>query len=160
MNFDNIIDYSKKVNENQVVKNDLLFSSKEFNCFNSDKCDLLYVHQTSKVSMIFGVRDNKLIAPFSAPFSFIRYGSNDLKLRHLDDFYQTLISDVNLEPRIDTVSITLPPYFYDQSMITKNSIALFNAGFEIAYRDINSHIDIRSHCFNTLGSSSKKGYKS
>ncbi|HDY8179549.1 TPA: peptidoglycan bridge formation glycyltransferase FemA/FemB family protein [Vibrio vulnificus] len=155
----NIETYLKSVNENQLKNNDLLFSSFSFNSFNVDKVDYLYAHKTSKISMIFGVRGDKLSAPFTAPFGFIRYGSQDLKLKQVEEFYNALVEEINESPDISSASITLPAFFYNSSMITKNSLALSKAGFKLAYRDINSHIEINDHSISSLGSSTKKSIR-
>ncbi|WP_261857308.1 hypothetical protein [Photobacterium sanguinicancri] len=157
---DNINSYKKIVNENQLKDNDFLFSSLAFNEFNSTKCKYLFAHSTSKISMIFGVSETTMSAPFSAPFSFIRYGSKDLKIKQIRNFYTDLINDVNKNEEIEKISITLPPYFYGNSIITKNSISLSDAGFSLLHRDINSHIDVHNHNMEELGSSAKKAIRS
>ncbi|MEL0609340.1 hypothetical protein [Vibrio echinoideorum] len=151
----NLDKYTKEVNQKQLASNDILYSSLIFNNFNSNKVEELVAVYDKKISLLLGLQGNTLSAPFSAPFSFIRFASQDLKYDQLDSFVKTLISaslGLNLK-------ITLPPYVYNESLISKLSIALGNNGFNLKYRDINSHIDVSEFSFDKLASSAKKAIR-
>jgi hypothetical protein len=152
-------EYAKLANESQLLKNDLVYSSSLFSSFNADKCEYLGVFYTPKISLITGVRNKEVLVPFSAPFGFIRYASTDLKYSTIEDFYRKTIEWYESDSRLDRRKITLPPYFYDQSMIRKNSLALANAGFELCYRDINSHIEVAEFEVGELPASARNKIK-
>lgn len=155
---DNVFEYKKISNEKQLKNNDLIFSSLSFNEHNRDKCDFIYVHYDKKISMIFGVSEFKIRAPFSAPFGFIRYASDFLKYSHVLSFFSSLIDKVRLND-VKEIKITLPPFFYNESIISKVSIALNELGFILKYRDLNSHIDLKKHNIDLLPSSTKKAIR-
>ena len=157
---DNELFSLKEINEKQVIKSEILYSSRRFNFFNSSKCDYIYTHFDSKLSMFFGVKDNKLVAPFSSPFSFPRYVSDFIKYRHVYEFFDSLKNEVENSDNIDEVKITLPPTLYNDSMISKISHSLESLGFELAYRDLNSHINLNENEVDRLPSKTKKGVRS
>lgn len=159
MIYKNKQDVIKYINESQLKNNDLVFSSMKFNQFNEGKCDGLYIHVHKKLSLIFGIKGCVLSAPFSAPFSFVRYASDYVKYSQVLDFFVSLIEVVDGDDNISEVKITLPPYIYNQSMLTKVSLALGNSGFNIAYRDINSHFDLKNFCIDKLPSVTKKAIR-
>lgn len=148
----------KNINEKQIQDYDYLYSSRKFCEFNKDKCDYIYTHFDSKMSMIFGVKGNDLVAPFSAPFSFIRYASEYIKYSHIYNFFNSLKDDVN-NSDIKKIKITLPPTFYNDSIIAKISHSLSYLGFKLEHRDINSHIDLNKIDISTLPSTTKKAIR-
>lgn len=148
----------KEINEKQVLNSELLYSSRRFNFFNCSKCDYIYTHFDSKLSMFFGVKGNKLIAPFSAPFSFPRYASEFIKYNHVNDFFKSLKENVDVS-KIEQVKITLPPTFYNETMVSKISHSLGTIGFELAFRDLNSHVVLNSKERENLPSTTKKAIR-
>jgi hypothetical protein len=155
----NLNEYKKVVNENQLSKNDLLFSSLSFNELNQDKCEFIYVHYNKKMAMIFGMRDSQLIAPFSAPFAYPRYASDHIKYSHVLSFYSELISKFKDKKEVKEIKISLPPSFYNNSLISKLSLGLQCLNFKSLYRDINSHIDLKKFDIDLLPSSTKNSIK-
>jgi hypothetical protein len=158
MIIENELDSIKEINERQVLNSELLYSSRRFNFFNRNKCDYIYTHFDSKLSMFFGVKGNKLIAPFSAPFSYPRYASEFVKYNHVYDFFQSLKENIDISD-IEQVKITLPPTFYNETMVSKISHSLGSVGFDLAYRDLNSHVVLRSVDKGSLPSSTKKAIR-
>jgi hypothetical protein len=150
---------NKNINENQIIKNDFLFSSKKFNYFNKDKCDYIYTHITNKMCMYFGVKGVSLVAPFSAPFSFPRYASEHLKYLHIYNFFLDLKKKVDYSSNIEEIKITLPPFIYNESLISKISHCLDSLGFDLLYRDLNSHINLNFFIYDDLPSSTKKAVR-
>ncbi|GHX40398.1 hypothetical protein VCSRO108_2545 [Vibrio cholerae] len=148
----------REINEKQVISSELLYSSRRFNFFNRNKCDYIYTHFDSKLSMFFGVKGNKLIAPFSAPFSFPRYATDFLKYSHVYDFFKSLKEKVDAST-IEEVRITIPPTFYNENIVSKISHSLEALGYVLAFRDLNSHIALNSHDREVLPSSTKKSIR-
>jgi hypothetical protein len=148
----------KEINEKQVLNSELLYSSRRFNFFNRSKCDYIYTHFDSKLSMFFGVKGNKLIAPFSAPFSFPRYATEFVKYNHVYDFFKSLKEKVDVS-EIEQVKITIPPTFYNETMVSKISHSLGALGYELVFRDLNSHIILNSESRQNLPSSTKKSVR-
>lgn len=158
MIFDNSQVARSAINETQNSPNDLVFSSSRFNYFNKDKCEFIYTHYDNKMSMIFGVRNSCLLAPFSAPFSFIRYGSKYIKYSHVHDFFKSLKENF-FASNLDSLKISLPPYFYDESLISKISHCFNDLGFQLSYRDVNSHINLDAIKLDLMPSVTKKAIR-
>jgi hypothetical protein len=133
----------KEINERQALDSEILYSSRRFNFFNSDKCDYIYTHFDSKLSMFFGVKGKKLIAPFSAPFSFPRYVTEFIKYSHIYNFFKSLKEKVDTS-EVDQIKITVPPTFYNETIVSKISHSLGAMGFELAFKDLNSHVILNS----------------
>ena len=67
------------IDENLFEDSYMLFSSKDFTKFNLSKCEYVYVHRYGKLHMFFGKVGDGLLAPFSAPFSFCRMSTSNVK---------------------------------------------------------------------------------
>jgi hypothetical protein len=158
MIYDNANESKKAVNETQVSVNDLLYSSYKFNIFNKSKVEYIYTHFDNKISMMFGVKNGTIYAPFSAPFSFIRYSSEYLKYSHVHSFFSSLKNSF-LNSDIQRLKITLPPSIYNESIISKISHSLGDLGFKLSYRDLNSHINLDEFEISSLPSSTKKAIR-
>ncbi|QRK80801.1 hypothetical protein [Shewanella sp. LZH-2] len=158
MIYDNSSESKKVVNETQVSVYDLLYSSFKFNIFNQSKVEYIYTHFDNKISMIFGVNNGRISAPFSAPFSFIRYSSEYLKYSHIYSFFCSLKNSF-LNSEIQSLKITLPPSIYNESIISKISHSLGDLGFKLSYRDLNSHINLNEFEVSLLPSSTKKAIR-
>ena len=64
-----------------------VFNAAAFNAMNEYKCDkvfyLIFKDSKIRLGIIFGLRDNKLVSPFSAPFGGFETTSDDIRLQQI-----------------------------------------------------------------------------
>ena len=147
------------IDENLFEDSYMLFSSKDFTKFNLSKCEYVYVHRYGKLHMFFGKVGDGLLAPFSAPFSFCRMSTSNVKYSEYLGLLQNLKEKLKLS-ELRYAKFVLPPFFYDMSSVTKFSFALQDSGSRIQSRDINSHFDLLNFDEESLFSSAKKAIRS
>ena len=115
-----------------------IFNSVEFNELNKDKCEQLHylVFKESKIKLgiIMGEKDGVLKSPFSAPFGgFCSNKSVDIA------FYENAVVCLKqyLVENGLKAKISLPPYIYGGSYISKSFSALSRCGATLTYTDLN-----------------------
>jgi hypothetical protein len=116
------------------------FNSVEFSELNKDKVDEIYylIFKDSKIrlSMIVGIIDRKVKSPFSAPFGGFNFVSEDIKLSQIQEALLAL-DNWMVEKGFQNITLSLPPFFYNQNYFTKLSNSFFLAGYSLLYQDIN-----------------------
>lgn len=122
-----------------------VFNTARFNDLNSSKCEKVYylAFKDSKVRLgiVFGMRDFKLIAPFSAPFGGFEATSDDVRLNQIDAALNALEVWAKQNDFTD-IKITLPPVFYNRNFINKLSNCLYRAQFETVTLDLNYQFSV------------------
>ena len=121
-------------------KDNIFYNTGVFNAFNKNKCDRLYylIFKDTKVrlGMIAGAKGNSLFCPFSAPFGGFSFVDEKIAIRHIEEAVDVL----NIFCRtndIENLSITLPPTFYNESLVTKSQHVLCQKGFSLECIDLN-----------------------
>lgn len=116
------------------------FNSAAFNVVNHYKCEkvfyLLFKDSKIRLGIIFGLRDNKLNSPFSAPFGGFEYTSEDIRLQQIDEAIQALINWTNTN-KFEGIKIVPPSFFYNSNFLNKIFNCLYRAGFEKANVELN-----------------------
>jgi hypothetical protein len=137
-----ILEVDSKTYAEAIPNPSHVFNSAAFNALNSSKCDAVYylLFKDSKVRLgiIFGVRNNILTSPFSAPFGGFEATSSDLRLQQIDAALQTLhlwATDRNFEG----IRIVFPAFFYNSNMLNKVCSCLTRASYEESNVDLNYH---------------------
>ncbi len=119
-----------------------IFNSAAFNALNESKCDAVYylLFKDSKVRLgiIFGVRNNILTSPFSAPFGGFEATSTDLRLQQIDAALQTLHLWA-IGRNFEGIRIVFPAFFYNSNMLNKVCSCLTRASYERTNVDLNYH---------------------
>lgn len=119
-----------------------IFNSAAFNALNKSKCDAVYylLFKDSKVRLgiIFGVRNNILTSPFSAPFGGFEATSSDIRLQQIDAALQTLHQWAT-DRIFEGIKIGFPAFFYNSNMLNKVCSCLTRASYERSNVDLNYH---------------------
>lgn len=122
-----------------------IFSSKDFLELNSEKVDkLLYlVGRDTKERFAFavGVKEKKMLAPFSAPFASIIPLKKKTTMEQYWDFVNALVGYAK-ENDIELISFYLPSDIYEYSNNVKVTNALLGNDFRLAYSDVNYSFDL------------------
>jgi hypothetical protein len=126
-----------------------VFNSSEFNVLNESKCEsvyyLLFKDTKVRLGIIFGLRNNLLMSPFSAPFGGFLAISNDIKLYQIDSALAALTTWAT-EKKADGIRIVSPSFFYNHNFLNKVYNCLYRAGFESSNIELNYQFP--THKFN------------
>lgn len=110
-----------------------LFNTAAFNNLNAYKCEQVYylIFKDSKVRLgiIFGLRDNKLVSPFSAPFGGFESTSDDVRLQQIDAALEALTVWATAK-KFQGMRIVSPSFFYNENFLNKIYNCLYRSGFE------------------------------
>ena len=116
------------------------FNAAAFNALNSYKCEQVFylVFKDSKVRLgiIFGVRNNNLNSPFSAPFGGFESVNDDIRLSQIDEALKALEDWAKLKT-FGAIKIVPPPFFYHPNFGHKLDNCLFRADFDKANIELN-----------------------
>ncbi len=122
------------------------FVSEGFMSLNSSKVDRIVrlVQDVDKVQigLVAGVRDNVLLAPFSAPFGGFHHKGESIYTSVIESFVDDLQSFA-LNSGIKEIRITLPPDMYGNQTNAKLTNVLMRNGFQTQIPDITNHIDLK-----------------
>ncbi len=126
--------------------NNFIFMSPEFTELNKYKVDkIIYMLiKDSKPRFIacFGIKENKVFCPFSAPFGMIIPLKNDTSL----ECYFAMIKAIDaymLQENYKYIQYTLPPAFYNDNAVNILIYALTSNGYLMKHIDINYHMDLK-----------------
>ena len=116
------------------------FNAAAFNAVNAYKCDnvfyLLFKDAKIRLGIIFGVRNNILVSPFSAPFGGFETVNDDIRLQQIDQALETLGNWAKAK-NFDGIKIVPPPFFYNPNFLNKMDNCLYRAGFDKANIELN-----------------------
>ena len=138
-----------------------VFNTVDFNELNKDKCEQLHylVFKESKIKLgiILGEKEGMLRSPFSAPFGgFCSNKSVDI------GFYENAVIALKqyAEEHNLRIKISLPPYIYGGSYVSKSFSALSRGGAKLAYTDLNFQYRLENFPFyeDNLERSAKKNF--
>ena len=119
------------------------FDSDVFCKLNRHKVDsiipLVGINSKYRFGLIVGIRDNEMLAPFSAPFSCISNISSQNKAIDYADFIEELIN-FSKDSKFKKIKLTLPPLFYDPAHIQWIINSLYTNGFSVSGADIAHYI--------------------
>ena len=98
------------------------FNAAEFNAINAYKCEqvfyLIFKDSKPRLGIIFGLRDNKLVSPFSAPFGGFESTNDDIRLQQIDAALEVLITWATTK-KIEGMRIVSPSFFYNENFLNK-----------------------------------------
>lgn len=124
-----------------------VFNSAAFNTLNAKKCDsvhyLLFREGKYRLGIILGQRGDTFLSPFSAPFGGFEAVRTDVQIQYIENAIELLKSYVT-ENNGAHIQLTLPPLFYDQSVIAKTINSLYRLGFSLNTVDVNHAIELAS----------------
>jgi hypothetical protein len=122
------------------------FVSDQFISLNAHKVDRIVrlVQDADKVQLglIAGIKDNVLLAPFSAPFGGFHHKGKSIYTSVIESFVSDLQSFA-IHSGIKEIRITLPPDMYCNRTNAKLTNVLMRKGFQTGIPDITNHIDLK-----------------
>lgn len=109
-----------------------VFNTAAFNAINAYKCEQVYYltfkDSKTRLGIIFGVREHKLISPFSAPFGGFECTSEDIRLQQIDAALIALEAWAK-EKMFHGIRIISPSFFYNENFLNKIYNCLYRADF-------------------------------
>lgn len=116
------------------------FNAAAFNAINTYKCDqvfyLLFKDTKVRLGIVFGVRNNILNSPFSAPFGGFEYTTEEVRLQQIDAALKAL-RDWAQSKNYNGIKIVPPPFFYNPNFLNKIDNCLYRAGFDKTNVELN-----------------------
>jgi hypothetical protein len=120
-----------------------VFNSVAFSELNKDKCiDLHYIFFKDKkirLGIILGEREELLCSPFSAPFGGFCYNKNE-KIEYFEQAV-TALKEYG-ESVGKKIRISLPPFIYNPTVVSKCESALLRGGAAIDHIDLNYQFEV------------------
>lgn len=117
-----------------------IFNSVPFAELNKQKCEkvlyLLFKDTKVRLGIIFGLRNNILTSPFSAPFGGFEAVSQDIKLQQIESALEKL-DHWTMEHQYEGIRIVFPPFFYNSNTLNKVYNALIRNGYSRTNVDLN-----------------------
>lgn len=140
-------DISQKEYKNYFPFDPNPFISEKFidhNSYKVDKIVRLIDTDTKDVALglVAGIKDNKLLAPFSAPFGGFHFRYEAIFYDRIYDFLSKLKQYVT-EQNLECASITLSPNMYNPTFNAKAVNAFIRLGFTMPPPDILSYINLK-----------------
>jgi hypothetical protein len=137
-----VLEVSSKVYSDTFPNAFHVFNSVAFCILNESKCEKVYylVFKDSKIRLgiIFGLRNDILVSPFSAPFGGFLAANSDVKLNQIDSSLEAL-HEWAIRKKVDGIRIISPPFFYNKNFLSKAHNCLYRAGFESSNIELNYH---------------------
>lgn len=122
------------------IFNSALFN--ELNKLNAENIYFLAFKDTKiRIGIILGLRGKNLFSPFSAPFGGFQYMSENIKISYIDNALIALEEWIK-NKQFESIKITLPPVFYNQSFINKQANSFFRHNYELSTFDLNYHFPV------------------
>lgn len=117
-----------------------VFGSGSFAELNSHKvdqvCYLLFKDTKFRLGITLGIKQNKALSPFSAPFGGLMNIKEDVKIWQIENAVIAL-NDWAKSYKLQTVEIVLPPDIYNPSFIAKCLNVFFRQCFKVQKVDLN-----------------------
>ena len=117
----------------QFAKPHHLFNTAAFNVLNAFKCEevfyLLFQDSKIRLGIIFGLRNNILNAPFSAPFGGFENETDDIRLQQIDASLEAL-EKWAASKRFEGIKMVPAPIFYHPNFGSKLENCLYRAGYD------------------------------
>ena len=93
------------------------------------------------IGLIAGIKDQKLISPFSSPFGGFHFRNNNIMISEIESFILQLISYA-VSQNLTMIKVGLPPAIYHHSFNSKMINALLRNGFSLNTTDISNWVDL------------------
>jgi hypothetical protein len=122
-----------------------IYASNEFNDLNSYKCKsvhyLLLKDTHYLMGIIGGIRNKIFLSPFSAPYGGFTFLRKDIRLTYIDGALDCFLDWVK-NKNLSGIYITLPPFYFSESQLSKSINCLFRKSFKLAKIDLNYYLNL------------------
>ncbi len=124
-----------------------IFASADFNELNADKCEeifyLIFKDKKVRLGIIGGIKENSFYSPFSAPFGGFSFIKQDIRLQYLEEAI-FLLEEWSKSKKLKGIHITLPPFIYNESFISKMTNSFFLKGYKTKHLDLNYSFELKN----------------
>lgn len=135
-----ILEVDSKTYAEVIATPSHIFNSAAFNALNESKCEqvfyLLFKDSKIRLGIIFGVRNNILTSPFSAPFGGFESTSEDIRLQQIEAALHSLEVWAK-EKLLQGIRIVSPSFFYNENFLNKIYNCLYRTSFLSANIELN-----------------------
>jgi hypothetical protein len=100
-----------------------------------------------RVVLFIAEYEDKIVAPYSAPFWNIEKIKKNLSIDSIDEIITVLAK--YLDGLKKEIRLILAPFFYDSAFLTQILNCFLRKGFSIEYADINHYLDINHISLNS-----------
>lgn len=132
-----------------------VYNTVRFTEINRSKADEIYYlafkDTKFRLGIIIGIKNKVALSPFSSPFGGFVSTSRELSIGYFDLALDCLLDWFEFN-NIKKYEVTLPPFLYSESFISKQLNSLFRKGFEIKRTDLIHYLDLVSLKTNYLES--------
>ena len=119
----------------------------DFILLNKHKVDevhwLVEDEQNASIGIIVGIKDDKMLSPFSAPFGGFHFRKDNQYISEIESFVQKLIRFA-IKNSYNSLAITLPPDLYHLSFNSKCVNTLHRSGFCLHTIDLTNWVDLNA----------------
>lgn len=116
------------------------FNTAAFAELNKSRCDellyLLFMDKKVRLGLILARKGNLWTSPFSAPFGGFVTKTHQPTIEHVEQAVDALINFLTLK-KAESFRMTLPPLFYQTTLLTKIQHVCVNKGFKVTDWDLN-----------------------
>jgi len=127
-------------------KGNICYNSAAFNELNAFKCNevffLLFKDSKLRLGLVAGLKGKILLSPFSSPFGGFSTVDNTLSVRHIEEAVEALKIFCKSKG-FESLSMTLPPLFYNESFLTKVQHVLIQKDFRMDALDLNYYFHLK-----------------
>lgn len=136
--------YIREAEQLKIIYNGVSFVEK--NSYKVEKIIyiIIYKEASARFCVVFGVKDNRLYCPFSAPFGYIEPIK---KHQSMNSYYSAVkaIERLFAEEGFSEIVIGLAPDFYDHNVINSWYNAMLMNGWSVMYVDLNFQIRLQEN---------------
>lgn len=124
-----------------------LFNGSSFANLNQVKCDsvkyLLFKNSKYRLGFIGGIKNNKLVSPFSAPFGGFSFIKEDVQIKVIEEAV-ALLEQFAVKEKLSGIKMVLPPLFYQEVFLAKLINVLYRRQFQINNLDLDFYSKLQS----------------
>lgn len=124
-----------------------LFNRSAFANLNQAKCDavkyFLFKNSKYRLGFIGGIKNNKLVSPFSAPFGGFSFIKEDVQLKVIEEAV-ALLEQYAVKEKLSGLRIVLPPLIYQEVFLAKLINVLYRSKFQINNLDLDFYFKLQS----------------
>ncbi|MCA0932658.1 hypothetical protein LCM02_09360 [Lutimonas saemankumensis] len=111
-----------------------------------------------QLGMIAGIKDDRILSPFSAPFGGLHFRHNSVLSSQFDHF----VNEIKLyieKNNLRGFKLTLPPDIYHQSINSKMVNSLVRADFKMKTPEITCSVDLKSWNSDFTDANTRRNYR-
>ena len=146
-----ILEVTPEVFDDNFPKPIHIFNSGAFTKLNESRFEkvfyLIFKDTKVRLGIIFGLKDQVLLSPFSASFGGFELVNDDIKLYQIDAALESLTKWASIQ-KISGIKMIPPPFFYKEDFSAKIINCLYRSGFETKNIELNYHFQT-SHLSET-----------